>query len=699
MPRREVVTVSTLPPTAPTRMARMVGWLLRAVNMDPVPLGDYLRTVGEGARTASGVVVTEHNALTLSAVWAAVQVISGSIASLPLHLYKRLPNGGKERMTDHPLYRILHDQPNSEMTSMVFRETLQGHVLTWGNAYAEIERLNSGQVGALWPLTPDRVNPDRVRSTGQLVYDVWNASGSNRTFRAEQILHLPGLGWDGTKGYSVIGMARESLGLMKAAEKFGAEFFARGARASGTFEHPQRLTEPARKHLEDSLQNLEAHRFAILEEGMKLNRWTIPPDDAQFLETRVFEVAEVARWFNITPHKLADLSHATFSNVEHLGLDFVVSTLRPWLVRWEQEIKRKLVAPLEQRQQFAEHLVDGLLRGDIASRYNAYAVGRQWGWLSVNRILELENMNPIGTQGDVYLMPTNMMPADKADQIQPPGSGQPAPAPQLEDDDRSRDYRVIAEALAAHRRDIETVGEALRQAIETGRSAEAEVLRGEMEILRGEMQDTQERALVAEQERTAAAEARQAAFVEAVDARLAKTEESVKESVGSLREGAARTAQRVQDRLATVAGAAQERQRYQQDRAGILASCRLAINDAMRRVLHREGLAARKAATTPDKLRAWAETFYSRRQPMTDAVMVAMHLHGVLTRSTDPAAARAEGVIAAHCQRSRSELDALLAATPADLAAAVEALTARWEQDRPGQVAEELMGEVTANVE
>lgn len=756
MPRHLEIRVREVPVRLqpdPTTFFGRIWQAIRSYTIAPLSIQspEIQRLLG-GTPTSSGIPMTEQTALMISAVWDAVQTIAGDIASLPLFLYRRLPNGGKELMPDHPVYRLIHDEPNPEMTSMVFRETLQGHVLLWGNAYAEIERSVLGRPLALWPLTPDRVKPERDRATDRLIYRVWNRNGSEDIFQPEDILHVPGLGYDGTCGYSVIAKARESLALAVAAERFGAQFFGQGARSGGVFTHPNKLSQTAKDNIKSSLKNMEPHEYAVLEEGMTLERWTIPPDDAQFLQTRTLQVTEVARWFGIPPHKLADLSRATFSNIEQQEIDYVSKTLRRWLVRWEQEYTRKLVRPLERGIQLVEHNIDGLLRGDIESRYRAYATGRQWGWLSVNEIREKENMNPID-EGDVYLIPGNMLPADKADEIVPPGSQPPAaaPVPEPASPEDDRDYKALTAAVEQLRPEIGRVEEAMRQAIATGQIEAAKAMAAGLAALRAELAETQERALAAEQEREArrdaekaadheaiaelqadmnaraqappeplvigpvevagmaelvaqlraeqeAAEARQAAIVDAVTARLAETEAAVKESVASLREGAAKTAQRVQDRLATVAGAAAERQRYQQDRAGIHAAHRRLIQDAMRRVLHREGLAARKAAGSPDKLRAWLDTFYARRQPMTDAVGDVMQLHVVLTRSTEPAAARADALIAAHCQRSRGELEALLETAPADLTASVEALTARWEQDRPGQVAEELMGEVTANV-
>src|SRR4030095_10511023 len=373
------------------------------------------RYLGGGGAAAAGLPVSEWTALNYSACWAGVQAIAGSIASLPLFPYRRLPNGGKERYLRSRLYRLLHDEFNGEMTAMVARETMQAHCLTWGNAYAEIERNQNGEPLALWPLPPNRVIPDRAVS-GAIVYRVQQDQGPEVRVPAEDMLHIPGLGFDGLCGYSVIRKARETLGLGLATEQFGALFFGNGGWPGIVAQHPGKLSQEAHKRLKDSLneavQGPKAHSLIVTEEGIKIEKVGIPPDDAQFLSTRQFQVTEIARWLNMPPHKLRDLTHATFSNIEEQNIDWVVDTLRPWLVRWEQELNRKLIRPLEQGQQFTEHLVDGLRRGNTANLFAAYAVGRQWGWLSADDIRALENMNPLPDgQGQLYLVPLNMQPA------------------------------------------------------------------------------------------------------------------------------------------------------------------------------------------------------------------------------------------------------------------------------------------------
>lgn len=410
--------------SAPSRWAHLKT-ALRSFWTGPLTASSIEGWLFGGARTSTGLHISEETALTYAAFWSAVSRISADVASLPLILYKREANGGKTRFTNHPLYWLLHDEPNPEMSAMVFRETLQAHVLTWGNAYAEIERNGAGRPYALWPLAPTRVAPFRPKSDpyGPLRYRVSNPDGADTILSAADMLHVPGLGYDGCLGYSVVAKARESLGLSLATERFGSTFFENGSSLGGVFAHPKVFGPGAQDNFEKSVkaktQGLDrAHNFIVVQEGMTYTQLGVPPNDAQFLETRKFQIAEVARWFNIPAHKLGDLEHATFSNIEHMAIEYVSDTLRPWLVRWEQEINRKLIAPQEKGIQFVEHLMDALLRGDIQSRYAAYAVGRQWGWLSADDICGFENLNPLPNgQGKSYLVPQNMWPADKLDEM------------------------------------------------------------------------------------------------------------------------------------------------------------------------------------------------------------------------------------------------------------------------------------------
>jgi len=364
--------------------------------------------------TASGKVVNEQTAMTVTAVYGCVRILGEAIAGLPLHVYRYKPDGGKERIPMHPLFRLLHDAPNPEMTSFVFRETLMAHLLLHGNAYAQIIRNGHGQVLALYPLLPNRMQVSRDRRSGQIVYSYTKEDGPPVPLSREDVLHIPGLGFDGLIGYSPIAMAKNAVGMALACEEYGAAFFANGANPGGVLEHPGVIKDVQR--VKDSWNagyqgSGNAHKIALLEDGMKFHAIGIPPEAAQFLQTRKFQTAEIARIFRVPPHLIGDLEKATFSNIEHQSLEFVKYTLDPWVVRWEQALMQALLLPGEKQEYFIKFNLDGLLRGDYQSRTQGYATGRQNGWLSANDIRELEDMNRIPELegGDAYLVNGNMI--------------------------------------------------------------------------------------------------------------------------------------------------------------------------------------------------------------------------------------------------------------------------------------------------
>ncbi len=365
----------------------------------------------------SGVSVTANTALKTAAVFAAVRILAETLASLPLIVYKRQERG-KVRAPTHALSEILKSSPNDEMTSFEYRETLQSHLALHGNAYSTIETDGRGRVTELFPLRPDRML-QIVKIDGRWAYQYQLPNGKAQWFDEFQIWHLRGLASDGRIGYSPIHLMRQAIGLGLAAESFGARFFGNDARPGIALEHPGSLSEEAHKNLRESFEARhgglnKSHKIAILEEGLKIHEIGLPPEDAQFVETRKFQISEIARMYRIPPHMLADLGDATFSNIEHQGIEFVTHTMRPWLVRWEQSIQQNLMLPSDRRRYFVEFLVDSLLRGDTKSRFEAYSLARNNGWFSANDIRELENMNPIDG-GDVYLVPLNMVPAEQLD--------------------------------------------------------------------------------------------------------------------------------------------------------------------------------------------------------------------------------------------------------------------------------------------
>ena len=375
--------------------------------------------------TTSGKAVTERSAMQMTAVYSCVRILSEAVAGLPLHLYKYTDSGGKAMALDHSLYRLLHDEPNPEMSSFVFRETLMTHLLLWGNAYAQIIRNGKNEIVALYPLMPNKMSVDRDEN-GRLYYTYYRGSDEaikNKEFavtlQPSDVLHIPGLGFDGLVGYSPIAMAKNAIGMAIACEEYGAKFFANGAAPGGVLEHPGTIKDPQR--VRESWQSTfggsgNANKIAVLEEGMKYTPIGISPEQAQFLETRKFQINEIARIFRVPPHMVGDLEKSSFSNIEQQSLEFVKYTLDPWVIRWEQSIQRSLLSRDEKAVYFVKFNLEGLLRGDYQSRMNGYAIGRQNGWMSANDIRELENLDRIPAEegGDLYLINGNMLPLKNA---------------------------------------------------------------------------------------------------------------------------------------------------------------------------------------------------------------------------------------------------------------------------------------------
>lgn len=369
--------------------------------------------------------VTERTAMQNTAVYACVRVLAEGLAELPLHIYQYTSDGGKQWAINHPLYFLLHDAPNPEMTSFIFRETMMNHLLLWGNAYAQIIRNGQGEIAGLYPLMPDRMDVNRA-ANGEIYYtytrnyDDYQAKNKSKQviLLSDEVLHIAGLGFDGLIGYSPIAMAKNAIGLSMAAEQYGATFFNNDATPGGVLEHPNVVKDPERlrKSWQSQFSGSNNHSIAVLEEGMTFHQLSIPPDQAQFLDTRKFQLDEIARIFRVPPHMVGDLDRSTFSNIEQQSLEFVKYTLNPWCIRWEQAMNQQLLSANDQRKFFVKFNVDGLLRGDYESRMNGYAIGRQNGWLSANDIRELEDLNriPADEGGDQYLINGNMLPLNQA---------------------------------------------------------------------------------------------------------------------------------------------------------------------------------------------------------------------------------------------------------------------------------------------
>ena len=366
---------------------------------------------------SAGINVNQWNAMQLSAVYACIRVLSETVAQLPLNVHRRTKIGS-ELANEHPLHNLLHNEPNAWMTSFVWREISQGHLCSWGNAYSYIERNKKGEPLSLFPLLPDRTCP--VIEQGRLFYTT-TINEQLLKLRASDVLHIPALGFDGVMGLSPISLHREAIGLGMAAQTFGARFFGSGATLAGILKHPGKLKRKAenpddpspvdrlRRQFSDLFAGLNnSHKVAVLEEGMNFERIGVPPNDAQFLETRKFQITEIARVFNVPSHMINDLDHATFNNISELSIGFLRYTMTPWLVRWEQEINRKLfITPQDKQRYFVKFSVGGLLRGTSKERAESYKMGIEGGWLSRNEVRKLEDLNPV--QGlDQYLVPLNM---------------------------------------------------------------------------------------------------------------------------------------------------------------------------------------------------------------------------------------------------------------------------------------------------
>ena len=373
--------------------------------------------------SSAGKVVTERSAMQMTAVYSCVRILAEAVAGLPLHFYKYEDDGSKKKAINSNLYHLLHDEPNPEMSSFVFRETLMTHLLLWGNAYAQIIRNGKGEIVALYPLMPNKMTVDRDEN-GILYYSYQRSQEEGKEartviLRTKDVLHIPGLGFDGLVGYSPIAMAKNAIGLAIATEEYGAKFFANGAAPSGVLEHPGTIKDPAR--LRENWNSTfggsaNSGKVAVLEEGMKYTPISISPEQAQFLETRKFQINEIARIFRVPPHMVGDLEKSSFSNIEQQSLEFVKYTLDPWIIRWEQSLNRTLLNQEEKKIYFFKFNVEGLLRGDYQSRMQGYATARQNGWMSANDIRELENLDKISAEdgGDLYLINGNMLPLKDA---------------------------------------------------------------------------------------------------------------------------------------------------------------------------------------------------------------------------------------------------------------------------------------------
>ena len=386
--------------------------------------------------------VSPHEALSSTPVWAAVNLIAGTIGSLPLVLYRELENGGKERAGDLPLYDLLRWQPNGFQTAVEFMEMGQGHLCLRGNAFFRLETNRADELTAIVPLHPDRMKL-KLLSDGVIEYHYKSGMGAARVFSSEEILHVKGLSGDGLIGYSPITMSAGSIALSKAAERYGSRFFQNSATPSGILSHPGKLKPEARSNIKKSWQSAHGagkqHSVALLEEGLSWTALSVTPEEAQFLETRKFQAEEICRLFNVPPHLLMLLDRSTFSNVVEQNKAFAVNCIRPWAIRWEQAIRKSILERFGDSSLFTEFEMVALLRPDTMARAQANAILLQNGALTIDEWRARENMNPLDSRaGEVHWMPLNIAPVAVAEA----GPSEDEAASQLRNELRSQHVEV-----------------------------------------------------------------------------------------------------------------------------------------------------------------------------------------------------------------------------------------------------------------
>lgn len=366
-----------------------------------------------GPPAASGAKVNLTTVMGIPAAYACNRVLAEGVAMLPLDVFERMEPRGRRKATEHPLYRILHSAPNPMMTSYKLRETMQGHLGFRGNAFAEIELGRDGGPRGLWPLRPDMMQRPRLSLNGGLIYPYILPDGTGVELPQHRVLHLKGLSDDGIWGLAPLTVFRESFGDAIAKREYGSRFFGNGARPGGVLQAKGKLSKDSADRMATSWHSAHgglsmAHRVAVLEEGVEWKAVGMSNEDAQFVELQGLTLGEMARIFNIKPHKIGDLAHATFSNIEQQAIEHVTDTLMPWLVNWEQQMDKDLLLSTEQGRYYTKHLVQGLLRGDATQRAAFYAALWQVGALSQDDIRESEDLNPIPDgKGEDYYVPLN----------------------------------------------------------------------------------------------------------------------------------------------------------------------------------------------------------------------------------------------------------------------------------------------------
>ncbi len=348
----------------------------------------------------------------VSGVFACVRVLSEDVAKLPLILYRRTPEGGKERAVDSPLYHLIHSEPNEYQTAFEFREMMQAHLALRGNAYAYVNRVR-GEIREILPIHPDCITP-KIDSNWRVTYEVrYGRRGYKETYRADRILHLRGLATDGVVGLSPVALAKRAINLAMRAEKHGDLFYSNGGQPGLIVKHQDVLSDEGAEHLQESIQRATSgenlFKVLLLEDGLEPTVVSLNHSDAQFIESRQFQLPEIARFYRMPLHKIQDLTRSTNNNIEHQGLEYLTDTLQPWLARWEQRASKTLLTRKTRETLFFEFISDAVHRGDLKTRYDAYSRAINDGWMNPNEARVKENLNPVEGLNE-YRRPMNTEP-------------------------------------------------------------------------------------------------------------------------------------------------------------------------------------------------------------------------------------------------------------------------------------------------
>ncbi len=372
-----------------------------------------------GAETNAGVRVDEGTAVNFSAVFNAITILSGVVMQLPFQLFKRISDNDRERAIGHPAEKFGSLKVNPKMTASRFRQTAQHHLLTWGNFYAQKIYDRGGRIIELYPLRPDKMKVER--RNGKTIYEYTKTDGTPYILKDWEILHLPGLGFDGIMGYSIVTLARESIGLGMAMEEYQSRFYGQGTHPGIILKHPGKMKEGTKEQLKKDMTDKysglgKTHKVMVIEDGMEIEQLDMKLTDAEFLASKKFTVDEIARWFNMPPHMLKNMDRATFSNIEHQSIEFVQYTMGPWFTLWEDEFSSQILGD-DWGEYYFEYIVDALLRGDTTARYEAYNKAILSGIMTPNEARRRENL-PTHKNGDILLVPLNMIPIEKAGNIE-----------------------------------------------------------------------------------------------------------------------------------------------------------------------------------------------------------------------------------------------------------------------------------------